>query len=367
MLYREYGETGLRVSRLGFGIMRLPAGEDGKVDFDRSTPLIRKSLQLGINIFDSHHDYHDGDSEVAIGKAIAGWDRSKIVIQTKNPYYTKSEGSNTHRARLELALEKLGTDYVDCYLSHSLKWSHIDDLADEFFTFAEKARDEGLVRHIGFSSHDKPEMVRKMIDTGRFEIMLVQYNLIDHVYAEVIRHAREKGLAVSVMGPVGGGGLSTPTEISHLVKGGDRSGAKPALRFVFDNDNIDVAFSGMSSLDQLDENVAIASNPKALSDHERDQIKRFAAKKQKLSDLYCTACGYCMPCPNGVNIPWVFSRMTLLTVYRIEDFARKSYENLVKIGVDASKCAECGECEPRCPQNIPIIEQLKECHKKLAS
>ncbi len=370
MRYTAYGKTGLRLSKLGFGVMRLPVIElpDGEenVDFDKSTPLLRRALELGINFFDTHHNYHNTQSETAIGYATEGVDRSTFHIQTKTPTWKDLAEGETYRARLEAGLKRAKTDYFDTYLMHSLRLETFDRIGDAFTAEAVQAREEGLIRHIGLSSHDKPENIMKLIDTGLFECMLVQYNLIDTTNEDAIRYAHEKGLGVSIMGPVGGGRLATPSEIASYLPGGHSSPSEAALRFVLSNPNVDVPVSGMSTIQQLEENVATASITTPLSADERARIVEVIAEKKKLAGLYCTGCGYCMPCPNGVNIPRVFEIMNWKRVYGVDGAAREHYARLVRREKDASRCIECGQCEPKCPQNIEIIRQLKESHESLS-
>ena len=370
MRYTTYGKTGLEVSKLGFGVMRLPTIEnDGgreQVDFDKSTPLLRRALELGINFFDTHHNYHGSQSETAIGYATEGMDRSTFVIQTKNPSWKDLAEGETHRQRLEAGLERAKTDYFDIYFMHSLRMQTWEKVDEDFLKEVLKAKSEGLIRHIGFSSHDKPENIIRFIDMGIFECMLVQYNLIDTVNEDPIRHAHESGMGVSIMGPVGGGRLSTPSEIAGYLPGGQESPTEAALRFVMANANVDVTVSGMSTISQLEENVETANIETPLSDDEKDRIQKVIEEKKKLAELYCTGCGYCMPCPNKVNIPRIFEIMNWKRVYGVDAAARQYYAGLIKREEDASQCIECGECEPKCPQNIEIVAQLKESHEALS-
>ncbi len=371
MRYTTYGKTGLSVSRLGFGAMRLPANEtpDGKeqVDYDKSTPLIRRALELGVNFIDTHHNYHYSQSEIAIGLALEGLDRSKVIIQTKNPTWKDLAEGETYRQRLEDGLKRAKTDYFDIYFLHSLSWQTFEKVGDEFMKMALQAKEEGLIRHIGFSTHDKYEGIVKIVDTGLFECMLCQYNLLDLSNEKAIGYAHAKGLGVSVMGPVGGGRLATPNELARFMPAGQSSPVEAALRFVWDNPGVDSAVSGMSTIEQVEENVKTVDIAAPLTDAERARIVEIREEKKKLADLYCTGCGYCMPCPNGVNIPRVFEYMNWVRVYGFaESAAREHYVWMRNRGSDASKCVECGQCEPKCPQKIQIIKQLAESHKVLS-
>lgn len=367
MQYREFGKLGYKISQLGFGAMRLPTKDGGNVDYNLAVPLIRRALDLGLNFIDSHHFYHNGESETAIGKAINGV-REKVYLQTKTPMYR--EASEDERMRfLETALDKLGTDYIDFFLAHSYNSERFPKEHKAFMKLCRRAKREGMIRHIGFSFHDTAEELKKIIDTGAYECMTVQYNLLNRSLEDMIDYAHEKGMGIVIMGPVGGGTLATPSrEIMGMLSAKPHSSAEVALRFVLANKNISLAISGMSNLTQLEENVRIAENKVILSDEDSRNIRAALKEKKRLSDLYCTGCGYCMPCPNGVNIPQNFTIMNQYRLYGFKDLAGKRYQQLDREGKGEGKaefCVECGQCEPKCPQKIPIMKQLKEVAKTL--
>jgi predicted aldo/keto reductase-like oxidoreductase len=212
----------------------------------------------------------------------------------------------------------------------------------------------------------------KLVDTGYFESMLCQYNLLDRRCEPGIAYAASKGLGVMVMGPVGGGRLGSQSDVVARMLPGNASVSTPelALRFVLSNPNVTVALSGMSTMDHVEQNVATASSGEILSPAEQTSIRATAEENQKFMDLYCTGCQYCMPCPQEVNIPRIFEAMNLQRVWGLHAPARTMYADIganqwVK-GKKADACIECGECEEKCPQKIPIIDQLKESRKMLA-
>jgi uncharacterized protein len=230
---------------------------------------------------------------------------------------------------------------------------------------ARKAKEEGLIRHISFSFHDKSENLFKLIDTGAFESVLCQYNLMDRSNEAGMLHAKEKGLGVIVMGPVAGGRLGAPSPaIAALLPGKVQSSPQLAMRFVLSHPMVDCALSGMGTMAMVTENAEIAGNGTALSQSEIDTINISMAENKKLEGLYCTGCNYCMPCPYGVNIPLNFQLMNYHRIYSLTDYARGEYKNIGKVdwmkGEKASACVECGECETKCPQKIEIRKQLKE-------
>ena len=374
MQYRQFGNTGVMVSALGFGGMRLPMTADGQhVDEDKAIPVIQRAYELGVNYFDTAPYYCQKEGELVMGKAIKGW-RHKIYLSTKNDVEDAS-GANWRR-RLELSLRKLDVEYVDFYHMWGINWRQYEeriDVPDGALTAARQAKAEGLIRHISFSFHDTPEALMRLIDSGNFESMTVQYNLLDRSNEVAIAHAKERGLGVVVMGPVGGGRLAGfSPEINRLIPGGAKSTPELALRFVLAHPGVCVALSGMSSVQMVEENAATASRLGPLSDEERRQMGLALDEIKKLADLYCTGCGYCMPCPNDVNIPKNFEYMNYFRLYGLKEFAQQAYAKLgqpdewVK-GQPASACLECGECEPKCPQKIPIIAQLKEVARTLGT
>ena len=365
MQYTTLGRTGIRVSRLGLGCMRLPVRDDGKVDRPEAAALIRRALEGGITILDSHPNYHAGESEEVIGEALDGVPRDAYVLQTKTPIYKAPTEDDNFETRLDMSLRRLRTDHIDVYLYHSAALEHVKANGEAALEVMRRAREDGRIRHLGLSTHDTPDNVRTLVDSGVFESILMQYNLLDRKYAPCFEHARAKGMGTSVMGPIGGGRLVHPSDLTTLVPGSS-SAAEACLRFVWSDPNVDVAFSGMSTLEQLEENLAIAARAKPLEPDELDALEAEVEKRKALADLYCTGCNYCMPCPNGVNIPNCFLYMNWLAVYGLEGPARRAYAGLVEKEADASRCVACGECEDKCPQRIHIAEQLERTHQALA-
>jgi len=371
--YRRYGNTDMELSTLGFGAMRLPADDDYAVE------CMVHALDLGVNFIDTAMGYRSakpgaeaGHSEVLVGRAIKGR-RSEVYISTKN---APRDRSAAHwRENLENSLKRLDVDKIDIYqLVHSVTWEkYINDFKPEGCGLQEaiKARDEGLIGHFSFSSHDTPENIIRLIDEGIFESIIVQYNLLDRRNEPVIAHAGEKGLSVLVMGPVGGGRLGMSSEKLRQLVPDARSTPELALRFVLANPNVTVAMSGMNTLEMVEENAATCSRTEPLTADELAAIEQALAENQRLSELYCTGCNYCMPCPNGVGIPQAFAAMNLHRVWGLTDLAKQQYARLGPDNKDgllqADACIECGECEEKCPQHIPIIEQLKETHEALGA
>lgn len=374
MRYKEYGNTGEKISRLGFGCMRLPRldEENMKSDLDeeKSIKLLRKAYELGVNYFDTAPFYCNGQSEEIVGKALKPF-REKVYISTKNPI---EDGSvKTFRKYLNQSLKRLNTDYIDFYHLWGIDfktYKETIDKKDGALYEAIKAKEEGLIKHLSFSFHDAPENLFKLIDTENFETMLVQYNLLDRKNEEAIKYANKKGLGVAIMGPIAGGRLGTPSEvIQNLLPKKLYSSNEIALKFVLANPNVTCALSGMGNIKMLEENVRITNESDYLNDEELNIVNKSMKEMKKLSDLYCTGCKYCIPCPKDINIPRIFELMNQYKLYDIKDYSKEEYKRLNgenDRGYDASVCIECGQCIEKCPQNIDIIYQLKESHKVLS-
>ncbi len=358
MKYTNLGKTGLSVSTLGFGCMRLPA-EGGKILRELATPLLRRAVELGINYFDTAIEYCNGESQAALGEALAGL-RERVIISTKNHQHSAAAGQ--WRRYLEDSLELLRTDYIDIYSHHGISWEifrkYLDPGKGGLTREMLRAKEEGLIGHIGFSFHDEPENLVRLIDTGYYEVVTLQYNLLDRRNAEAMQHARESGMGVVVMGPVGGGRLGLPSEkISQLVGGGVNSTPEAALRFVWGTPGVDVALSGMENMRMLEENARIAdTGPFAVGTIEK--LNEMVAERKRRSGLYCTACRYCISeCPRGIAIPENLELLNLSLIYDLHDSARNRYLHLKGKAVE---CEGCGRCVAKCPQKIDIPAQLRK-------
>lgn len=360
MKYRDFGNTGIKVSVLGFGAMRLPTigeGEEVRVDLEKSVPMLQRGLDLGINYVDSAWRYLNGTSEEVVGQAIAGRDRKSIYISTKNPIDTDVKD---WRKRLDVQLKRLNTDYIDFYHIHGLQWRVFRKKAvpEGYMDELKRAREEGLIRHISFSCHDSAANIIELINTGEFSSMLVQYNLLHRINDAAMDHAKKKGMGVAIMGPVGGGRIAF---VSQLKPREGRTVPELALRFVLAKPNVSVALSGMNTMDMIEENVETAGNDGPLSAVESEDIQKMLDQLQGLEDLYCTGCDYCMPCPNGVNIPTNFMLLNYERFYGFGDNIIQAYHKGLKpAGSSADFCIECEECVEKCPQDIPIPERMKD-------
>lgn len=377
MQYRELGKTSIKTSILGFGAMRLPIekiDDPTSIKEEEAIKIIRKAIDNGVNYIDSAYVYHRGKSEVVVGKALKDGYRKKVSIMTKNPV-RMVETAEDYDKFLNEELGRYGTEYIDVYLFHGLTKERYDEKVVKLGLIdrAKKAKADGKIKHIGFSSHDKPEKVKELIDEGIFEVILLQYNILDTQYKEVIEYAASKGIGVCVMGPVSGGrlALEPPDDLKDALSPGMSNFIDLAFKFVWSNPNVSVALSGMGSEEMVDQNLALASSEKViLTVEDEKRTTKIGETYRKLSDLICTQCGYCMPCEQEVNITQVLKQLIHWEVYGWEQ-AKRYYNMIGKSpmfpGKNATGCIECGDCEEKCPQGIPIIEKLKEAHEILAT
>ena len=372
MQYRNIGCTGLKVSGLGFGAMRLPM-DDGHVNEREAIQVIHRAFNLGVNLIDTAVNYCNSESEITVGKALKGW-RDKVIVSTKNHY--RGDDPEEWKGFLEQSLRRLNVDSIDIYNFHGLslkKFQEWKELVHSPIDEMKKAKEKGLVKHIGFSCHDTPTNMIKLLDTGFFESMILQYNMLNTTNEKVIAHAKANGVGIIVMGPVGGGMLAAPSKnLQEMIEIPVASSAELALRFVLSNPDVSAALSGMNTIQMVEENVATASIEKPLTQKERKQLIEALEEKKKLADLYCTGCDYCKPCPNGVDIPRNFKLMNYYKLYGLKEYAQKEYNRLGQRKVEdklkpawADACEECGDCEEKCPQDIEIRKQLKETHLSL--
>jgi uncharacterized protein len=372
MEFRDFGKTGMKLSRLGFGSMRFKMNGD-KVDRGSAIPLLHRAFELGVNFVDSATFYGDGDSETAVGEALKAWKGHRVYVSTKNPVFDLNDEKQWW-TNLETSLRKLQVDSIDLYNHHGIEWKTYESgvkLPKGFYRCMLKAKEQGMIKHIAISFHDTAENLRKIVDDADFASVILQYNIIDRRLEEVFPHLKKKGMGIIVMGPVAGGKLSRPD--LPLEKQMNLKAPEVALRFVLSNPHVDVAISGMSDMKMLEENVRIASMTGGLSAEENARIKKLADELSGLQKLYCTGCNYCAPCPHDVIISEIFTYYIWKKVYGLKTDGEGKYNAIGRggqwdpKGKNATGCEECGDCMEKCPQKIDIITQLKEAHKLLTS
>ena len=382
MKYRTLGKTGIELSAIGFGCMRLP------LDNRLAIPLIRRAVALGINYFETSITYCQNRSEIQLGLALRGL-RDDVYVSTKSHIQRRGEhhfggvadrdtsGEDLTHTLTE-SLHKLGTDHVDFYQFHAFTLENLPvALAEDGPLDALKAAQaRGLVGHIGFTSHDTPANIMTILDTGEFESMTVYANLLQlerhgrggfEDLLAAIEHARQRGVGVIVMGPLGGGLLGTPIERLRDLLPGTTSQVDLAFRYLLSIPGVTTPISGMTRMSDVEENARIASTYEPLSTDEMTQIQAVVGRYSTLMERFCTGCGYCQPCPNGVRIPEIFRLVNVHRVYGVTEWARQEYAAMrsgpFRGSVDL--CVECGECEAKCPQQIQIRKELRDAHALL--
>lgn len=356
MQYTTLGKSGVRISRLSMGCGRLPENDD------ESTALIQRAVAAGINFFETATFYCNNRCLEKTGLGLKGL-RDKVMVQVK--VGTEWDASaDSFRREMESQFTRLQIDRADFFQFGWLAWERLPVVLKRGGPLegVRKFMDEGLVRHLGFTGHDTPENFIKILETGLFESMTVSYHLLNRAYEKTIARAQELGVGVIVMNPVGGGMLGNPSaSLRKLVPGQAGTTPAAALRFVLANPGVSTANSGMGSLAQLEENLATVESAAALTAADHEQMRKILDEYKALGDSFCTGCKYCMPCPQGVDIPANFNLHNYYQVYGFETWARAQYAGL-KAECRADRCTGCGACEPKCPQKLAIRKQLKQVH-----
>jgi len=376
MQYRTFGRLDWKPSALGFGAMRLPTidGDPGRIDEPEATRMILYAIDHGVNYVDTAYPYHRETSEPFLGRALQDGYRERIRLATKMPCW-KVEAAKDFDRYLDEQLDRLRTDHVDFYLLHGLNagsWPKMRDLG--VLGWAEKAIGDGRIHHLGFSFHDKYEVFQEIVDASDLWLFCqIQYNFMDIEYqagTKGLKYAANKGLAVVVMEPLRGGLLTknVPPVAQEIWDSAPRkrTPADWALQWVWNHPEVSVVLSGMSTMEQVEQNTASASESGSgkLTEEELGLVARVRDKYRELARIPCTDCKYCLPCPSGVNIPGVFEIYNDAMMYGDEQQAQMSYLWLDE-EERANLCVECGECLEKCPQQIEIPVWLVKAHELL--
>jgi len=369
MKLRPFGTTGEVVSALGFGCMRLPEVErDGThfIDMEKAAPMLMRGYELGINYFDTAPYYCHGNSEKAVGEALEKV-RDKVLLSTKCQV-NDCKSPDDYERSIENSLKNLRTDHIDfLHFWGTNERLFLDKTIDEgFLDRAAKLKEQGLIRHISFSFHDRPEAIKIIVDAAeahgvKLESMLCQYNILDRANEEMIAYVHEKGLGTVAMGPVGGGRLAAPAELYKKLTGKESTATyELAFKFCLGNPNLSCALSGMQTVEMVEQNAKIASDDTAFSPAEWEQLKAAMEQLKKFNELYCTGCAYCQPCPAGIDIPRIFKAYTYHNVYGLTQAGKKDLDEYFFFGgKGVTECIDCGDCEGKCPQHLSVRDELK--------
>jgi len=371
--YRGFGRLNWKSSALGFGAMRLPTvGEDrAKIDEVPATRMIRAAIDAGVNYIDTAWPYHKEQSEAFVGRCLQDGYRDKVKLATKMPSWLIKERTDFDK-HLAVQLERLQTDRIDFYLLHALNktfWPNLRDLG--VFEWAEGAVRDGRIGQLGFSFHDDLAVFKEIIDAYDWTFCQIMYNYMDIEFQagrEGLQYASSKGLAVVIMEPLRGGSLAAraPQQVAAIwdEAATKRTQADWALQWLWNQPEVSLVLSGMSTMDQVEQNVASAerSGVGMLKSEELALFDRVSAAYRALSPIPCTDCKYCQPCPSGVDIPGVFSIYNNAQMYGDIQRYRQSYNQFMDAAKRADRCVACGKCETVCPQQIEIIDWLKKAH-----
>ncbi len=380
MQYRSFGRLDWKASALGFGCMRLPTSDGERLSpnivEDEAIRMIRRAIDSGVNYLDTAYPYHGGQSEVIVGKALQDGYRERVRLATKLPVWMVESAADFDRL-LNEQLEKLQTDHIDFYLLHALSHNRWQDivLKHDLLTRAEAALADRRIRHLGFSFHDEYEAFEEIVKgTELWSFCQIQYNYMDTENQAGVRGlklAADKGLAVVVMEPLMGGRLADPPAdiraamTSNLAH---RSPVEWALEWLWDQPEVSVVLSGMSTMEQVEENLRYANNSRigAFGLSEKSLIADIREKYSARMVIPCGKCNYCMPCPNGVYIPANFEFYNYAHLFDDLAGARFKYQVFLTEAQRSNACIACGTCEGLCPQQIAISEWMPKVTALLA-
>ena len=377
MQYRVIQKTGDEISPLGYGAMRLPL-KNGKIDRIKAKELIYHAIDNGVNFIDTAFLY--GDSESFLGEVIQGEYKDKVKICTKLPTIIVKKYEDMEKI-LDEQLERLQRDSIDYYLIHAVDLKAMNRLMKrDLIKFLDKAKRDGKIRHTGFSYHGPKEEFSQAIDSYDWDVVMVQYNYFDeNVQASVegIEYAASKGMGIFVMEPLKGGILAgkMPKDAEEIFKkaNSNKSTAQWALEWVLNNRNVTCVLSGMNDLSQLDENLEVAHNtaPMSMSFEDLETVELVKRVMRNSLRINCSTCGYCMPCPQGVNIPeclkiynekYLFGHKGLINPAFMDYY--QYVGGIMGNSGNAGKCNGCGKCLRKCPQKLDIVSELKKVKKE---
>ncbi len=363
---RKLDKLGIETSLLGFGCMRFPVTAEGKIDEPEAERMLDKAIGAGVNYIDTAYPYHNGDSEPFVGRALKKYDRHAFYLATKLPCWNVTNREDAERI-FEEQLKRLQTDYIDFYLMHAMGRDSFRKMADlGVVEYLEQLKADGRIRYLGFSFHDSYEAFEEILCYRDWDFCQIQLNYMDTEIQAGFRGYRlteERNVPLIIMEPVKGGSLAAFAEdITGKFRALDpeASTASYALRWVGSLPNVKVILSGMSTMEQVEDNLKTFSPFRPLSDGEAKTIDDIVALIRGRVKNGCTACRYCMPCPAGVDIPGNFRVWNTYHMYQNYNMVKNSWENGLGEEKQAKNCIRCGKCEKACPQKLQIREDLEK-------
>ncbi|MGN1180010.1 MAG: aldo/keto reductase [Suilimivivens sp.] len=363
---RKMENLGIETSLLGFGCMRFPLTKEGKVDEPKAGRMLDKAISKGVNYIDTAYPYHDGESELVVGRILKKYDRNSFYLATKLPVWLVNDVTDVDKY-LQEQLAKLQTDYIDFYLLHAMNKERFDKMVKiGCIDRLQKLKEEGKIRYLGFSFHDSYEVFEEMLSYRNWDFCQIQLNYMDAQEQAGLKGyqlAEEKGVPLIIMEPVKGGSLSAfSDDIMKKYKKIDEnaSAASFALRWVGSLPGVKVILSGMSTMEQVEDNLKTFTDFKPLCEEERVVIDEITAILRGRVQNGCTGCRYCMPCPAGVDIPGCFSAWNNYHVYQNYNIVKWKWEEDIGEQHQAKNCVKCGKCEKACPQKLQIREDLEK-------
>ena len=363
---RKLENLGIETSLLGFGCMRFPVTAEGKIDEPEAERMLDKAIAAGVNYIDTAYPYHNGDSEPFVGRVLKKYDRHSFYLATKLPCWNVSKKEDAERI-FEEQLTRLQTDYIDFYLMHALSGDSFRKMAElGVVEVLERLKAEGRIKYLGFSFHDSYEAFKEILCYRDWDFCQIQLNYMDaesQAGLKGYRLTEERNVPLVIMEPVKGGSLAAFAEdITGKFRALDpeASVASYALRWVGSLPNVKVVLSGMSTMEQVEDNLKTFTDFRSLSDEETKTIDDIVALIRSRVQNGCTACRYCMPCPAGVDIPGNFRVWNTYHMYQNYNMVKNSWEKNLGDEKQAKNCIKCGKCEKACPQKLHIREDLEK-------
>lgn len=368
---RKFENLGIETSLLGFGCMRLPTTPDGSIDEPEAERMLDAAIAAGVNYIDTAYPYHQGNSEIVVGKVLKKYDRESFYLATKLPLWKVDSLEDVDKIFNE-QLAKLQTDHIDFYLMHAVnkeRWDKMKELG--CIQALEKLKEQGKISYLGFSFHDSYEVFEEVLTYRDWDFCQIQFNYMDTEEQAGLKGyelAEKRNVPLIIMEPIKGGRLAAFSgDITEKFRKLDR-GASPAsfaLRWVGSFPDVKVILSGMTSMEQVQDNLKTFGDFKPLTLEEKEVIEDVVTTMRRRVQNGCTGCRYCMPCPAGVDIPGCFSVWNNYHIYQNYNLVKQDWENGIGESRQAKNCVKCGKCEAACPQKLSIRADLEKVQQDL--